>query len=95
MNAGFRADPVILDEIIGTLRQAGDELHRTRAAAPAEPDAGDASAAVATLLNQLVEEADRLSATASATGDAVADSAAAYIESDRRAREGLPALRGQ
>ncbi|SFE33756.1 hypothetical protein SAMN04487819_11187 [Actinopolyspora alba] len=95
MSSGFRIDPVILEEITGTLRQAGDELHRTRATAPAEPDAGEARTPVAALLNQLVEEAERLSATASAAGDAVADSAAAYTEADRRAREELPDLRGQ
>ncbi|GAB3549823.1 hypothetical protein J2S53_001199 [Actinopolyspora lacussalsi] len=95
MSSGFRIDPMILGEITGALRQAGDELHRTRATAPAEPDAGEARTAVAALLNQLVEETDRLSDTASAAGDAVADSAAAYTEADRQAREVLLGLRGR
>lgn len=91
MNDGFQVDPGVLEDIASTLRHTSNQLDSSAESAPAPPDAGKASPAVAAILAKLVENAGQLVVATAAAGDAVAKGGAAYVEQDAQARDSVQA----
>jgi hypothetical protein len=74
-------DPETLDSVAGTLRNASSDLDGS-AGAPAAPQVGAASGAVAALLAFLADEAASISEGVGGAGDAVAAGGQSYLETD-------------
>lgn len=91
MHEGHRVDSGVLEDIASTLRQASDHLDNAGGSAPAAPDAGQASPAVAAILATLVDNAGQLVVATAAAGDAVAKGGQAYLDQEDEARSSIEA----
>lgn len=89
MTGGQEVDHGVLDGIARTLRSASSHVEALAGSVPATPDAGDGTAAIASILGKLVDGAGRLVVGAAAAGDAVAQGNATYVEGDAAAREAV------
>jgi hypothetical protein len=89
VTGGHEVEPGVLEGIASTLRKASSDVDGLAGSVPATPDAGDGTAAIASILSKLVDSAGQFVVGAAAAGDAVAQGKANYTEGDAAARDAV------